>query len=184
MKRALIALSIIAALAACEREPLKTASAPPPPPTTSLWTTAAAEADLTTFTNALQVAGIEPTLRSSGPYTVFAPTNAAFAQMPVTEREPLLQPEHLDDLRALATYHVAPGRLTAADLAQRAAQAGGQFELMTVQGSPLKIAFVDGRLTLTDGAGHVAVILEPDQAAPNGVLHAIDSVLRRQAPTS
>ena len=184
MKRALLSLTFVAALTACEREPVKTAPPPPPAPTTSLWTSAAADADLTTFTNALQVAGVEPTLRSNGPYTVFAPTNAAFALMPVTEREPLLQPEHLSDLRALLTYHIVPGRLTAADLAQRATQAGGQFELTTMQGDALKVAFTDGRLTITDDLGHAAVILEADQTAPNGVIHAVDSVLRRQPPAA
>jgi uncharacterized surface protein with fasciclin (FAS1) repeats len=182
MTRPLILLVALCALAACEREPVETAQTPPPPPATSVWTSAAAEADLTTFTNALQVAGVEPTLRSSGPYTVFAPTNAAFALMPVTEREPLLQPEHLTDLRTLLIYHIVSGRLTAADLAQRATQAGGQFELTTMQGDVLKVAFTDGRLSIIDGVGHTAVILEPDQTAPNGVIHAVDSVLRRQAP--
>jgi len=187
MTRPLILLAALCALSACEREPQPSQPAAPRPPqaqpTTTIWTGMTARPDLTTFTDAAATAGAEPLLRSGGPWTVFAPTNQAFAKLPVEQREPLLQPEHRDDLRALVTYHIAPGRLTAADLAARATAAGGAFDLTTVEGSSLTVSFKDGRLTIKDGAGAVATILEPDEVGANGVFHTIDTALQKNSRT-
>ena len=187
MTAARILLAALCTLAACEREPRPSQPAAPPPaqapaqPAGAVWGGMTARPDLTTFTDAAAAAGAEALLRSGGPWTVFAPTNAAFAKLPVEQREPLLLPENRDRLRALITYHIVPGRLTAADLAARAANAGGVFDLTTVEGGVLKIAYENGRLTVTDGAGAQAAILEHDEASANGLFHTIDTALQKNS---
>lgn len=186
MTRPLLLLAALCALAACEREPQPSQPAAPSPvqpqPATSVWGGMTARPDLTTFTDAAATAGAESLLRSGGPWTVFAPTNAAFAKLPVERREPLLLPENRDKLRALITYHIVPGRLTAADLAARATDAGGVFDLTTVDGGLLKVAFENGRLAITDGAGATATILEPDEASSNGLFHTVDTAFEKNRP--
>ncbi|KQS55542.1 hypothetical protein ASG17_05550 [Brevundimonas sp. Leaf363] len=187
MTRAPILLAVLCALAACEREAAPSQpSAPPvaqPQPTSTVWGGMTARPDLTTFTDSAAAAGAEPLLRSGGPWTVFAPTNDAFAKLPVEQREPLLKPENRDALRALITYHIIPGRLTTADLAARATAAGGVFDLTTVEGGALKVAFRDGRLTIMDGSGAIATIAEPDEASANGVFHTLGTALQKNSPS-
>ncbi|MFZ4120056.1 MAG: fasciclin domain-containing protein [Caulobacterales bacterium] len=118
-----------------------------------------------TLLAAATAAGLVDTLRSPGPFTVFAPTDAAFAALPRGTVENLLRPENREQLRALLTYHVVPGRVTAADLAGRTSAP------VTVNGAILAI---DGR----DGVSvNNANVISADVAARNGVIHVIDKVL-------
>src|SRR6201989_2830250 len=98
---------------------------------------AAGSSDHTTLVAAVKAAGLVETLKGKGPFTVFAPTNAAFAKLPAGTVDSLLKPENKDKLTAILTYHVVPGRVTAADLMKAIKAGGGKAELKTVEGEPL-----------------------------------------------
>jgi len=134
--------------------------------------------DHTTLVAAVKAAGLVDTLEGAGPFTVFAPTNEAFAKLPKGTVETLLKPENHDKLVAVLTYHVVPGRMTAQDLADKVDQGGGQAMLKTVQGEDL-IFKREGRshLTVTDAKGDTAVITIPNVLQSNGVIHVINTVL-------
>ncbi|CAN7255819.1 fasciclin domain-containing protein [Brevundimonas sp. LjRoot202] len=182
----LAALSALAlTLAACDRGETPPAQdraeAPTATPATSSAGTvlmlAQRDPDLTTLVSAIQTAGMEETLNGAGPFTVFAPNNAAFEKIPAARRDALTAPEGRADLRRLLTYHVIPARLEAAALIQRIQAGGGSLVLTTMQGGTLT-ARTDaaGSITLTDGAGEVARVVEADMIASNGVVHAVDTV--------
>ena len=181
----LTALSAVAlTLAACDRQASERAEEAPAPAAAArttaagtVLTTAQRDADLTTLVSALQTAGIAATLDGDGPYTLFAPTNAAFEKVPAARRDALTAPEGRADLRRLLTYHVIPARLDAAALIQRIQAGGGSLELTTMQGGALT-ARTDaaGAITLTDAAGGVSRVVEADMAASNGVVHVVDTV--------
>lgn len=118
-----------------------------------------------TLAAALQAAGLVDTLKGAGPFTVFAPTDAAFAALPAGTVENLLKPENRDKLVAILTYHVVPGRVTASQVA-------GMKAARTVEGGDLAIRASGGTVTV-DGARVVGA----DVAASNGVIHVIDKVL-------
>jgi uncharacterized surface protein with fasciclin (FAS1) repeats len=134
--------------------------------------------DHTTLVAAVKAAGLVDTLASPGPFTVFAPTNEAFARLPKGTVETLLKPENKDKLVAVLTYHVVPGHLTAQDLADKVDQMGGQAMLKTVQGEDLTVRR-QGRshLTITDSKGDVATITISNVLQSNGVIHVINKVL-------
>jgi uncharacterized surface protein with fasciclin (FAS1) repeats len=134
--------------------------------------------DHTTLVAAVKAAGLVDTLEGAGPFTVFAPTNEAFAKLPKGTVQTLLMPENKDKLTAVLTYHVVPGRLTAQDLADKVDQMGGKATLKTVQGEDLTIER-RGRahLTVTDAKGDVAWITIADVMQSNGVIHVINKVL-------
>jgi uncharacterized surface protein with fasciclin (FAS1) repeats len=134
--------------------------------------------DHTTLVAAVKAAGLVDTLASAGPFTVFAPTNEAFAKLPRGTVETLLKPENKDKLVAVLTYHVVAGRMSAQDLADKVDQGGGQAMLKTVQGEDL-IVKRRGRshLTITDAKGDMAVITIANVFQSNGVIHVINSVL-------
>jgi len=126
--------------------------------------TAVAAGSFTTLVAAVQAAGLVETLKGEGPFTVFAPTDAAFAALPAGTVEDLLKPENKDKLAAILTYHVVPGKVMSTDLTEG-------MKAASVQG---------GELTVTlDGGAKVngAVISTADIAASNGVIHVIDSVI-------
>jgi uncharacterized surface protein with fasciclin (FAS1) repeats len=126
--------------------------------------TAVAAGNFTTLAAALEAAGLVETLKGAGPFTVFAPTDAAFAALPAGTVEDLLKPENKDKLVAILTYHVVPGKVMSTDLTEG-------MMAMTVQG---------GEATITlDGGPKIdgAVISTADIAASNGVIHVIDSVI-------
>lgn len=181
----LAALSVLTfTLAACQREPAPAESpAPRPAPTSApvnastVLTLAQADPDFTTLVSAIQTAGMEATLNGPGPFTVFAPNNAAFEKIPAARRDALTSPEGRADLTQLLAYHVAPGRLDAAALAQRIQAGGGSLVLTTLQGGTLTARTdAGGSITLTDSAGSVSRVVEADMAAGNGVIHALDTV--------
>ena len=184
----LTALSIVTlALAACDRgeappaqdKAEAPATAPSAAPTAgTVLMLAQRDADLTTLVSAIQTAGMEETLNGAGPFTIFAPNNAAFEKVPAARRDALTAPEGRADLRRLLTYHVIPARLDAAALIQRIQAGGGSLVLTTMQGGALT-ARTDaaGAITLTDAAGGVSRVVEADMAASNGVVHVVDTVV-------
>lgn len=139
--------------------------APPPVEVKDIVDIAAGSADHTTLVAAVKAAELVETLKSAGPFTVFAPTNAAFDALPAGTVEGLLKPEKKADLTSVLTYHVVPGTLKAADLKD------GQ-KLKTVQGAELTVTIKDGKVMI-DGAAVTAA----DLTASNGVIHVIDAVV-------
>ncbi|MGH6845287.1 MAG: fasciclin domain-containing protein, partial [Methylocella sp.] len=112
-----------------------------------------------------------------GPFTVFAPTNAAFAELPAGTVDTLLKPENKGQLTTELTYHVVPGRLTTADLRKAVEEGGGQATLNTVQGEPLRIKEKGRAFYIFDSKGHAARITIADILQSNGVIHVINKVL-------
>lgn len=139
---------------------------------------ASGNADFSTLVTAVQAAGLVETLQGAGPFTVFAPTNAAFEKIPAADLQALLQPEQRTALTGVLTYHVVPGNVSAAALAEQITAGGGQATLTTVEGGTLTArANADGSITLTDEKGGSATVVQADVAASNGVIHAIDTVV-------
>ena len=180
---ALMAAAAVAVLPACDRDDSRetaspaTAPAPPAAGTETVLAAAERDPDFTTLVAALQTAGLTETLNGGGPFTLFAPTNTAFEEIPAERRDVLTQPEGRDELRRLLTYHVVPARLDSAGLVQRIQSGGGSLALTTMQGGILTARIrADGAIELTDAAGGVSRVVEADMAASNGVIHAIDTV--------
>lgn len=150
----------------------------PMSPNETIVANAAKASNLTTLVAAVQAAGLADTLSGTGPFTVFAPDNAAFEKIPAATRESLLQPAQKAALTQILTYHVVPGRLTAADIAAQATAAGGTATLTTVEGGKLTVRDAGGgRWTITDEKGGSSVITQADVLQSNGVVHLIDTVL-------
>ncbi len=133
--------------------------------------------NLTTLVAAVKAAGLVDTLASPGPFTVFAPVNSAFAKLPKGTVETLLKPENVDKLKAILTYHVVSGTLTAADLLTQVKDGGGKAELKTVQGETLTVMKHGKGLSVTDAKGDVADVTTANVMQSNGVVHVIDKVL-------
>ena len=147
-------------------------------PNETIVANAAKASTLTTLVSAVQAAGLAETLSGPGPFTVFAPDNAAFEKVPAATRESLMAPAGKADLTKILTYHVVPGRLTAADLATQAQANGGKVELTTVQGGMLTATVnPDGSVTLTDGHGGMSRVTQADVLQSNGVVHVIDTLV-------
>jgi uncharacterized surface protein with fasciclin (FAS1) repeats len=138
---------------------------------------AVASADHTTLVAAVKAAGLVDTLASPGPFTVFAPTNAAFAKLPAGTVDTLLKPESKDTLTAVLTYHVVPGKIMAADVLAAIKAGGGKAELTTVQGNKLTASLSYGKVILTDAKGGKSTVTATDLAQTNGVIHVIDTVV-------
>ena len=141
-------------------------------------TNASAAPNLSTLVAAVKAADLVSTLQGAGPFTVFAPTDDAFAKLPAGAVDGLLKPEMKTDLAGLLTYHVVAGNVDAAALTQQIEAGGGKAVLTTVQGAALT-ATPDGNggITLTDGKGGTAKVTTADVRQSNGVVHVIDSVL-------
>ena len=133
--------------------------------------------DHTTLVAAVKAAGLVDTLNSAGPFTVFAPTNAAFAKLPAGTVDTLLKPENKAMLTSVLTYHVVPGTLTAADIAAKINAGGGSATLTTVQGEPLTARMDGDVLVLTDSKGGMSRVTIANVMQSNGVIHVVDSVL-------
>jgi uncharacterized surface protein with fasciclin (FAS1) repeats len=135
-------------------------------------------ADHTTLVAAVKAAGLVDTLKGKGPFTVFAPTNAAFDALPAGTVPTLLKPENKPMLTKVLTYHVVPGHLDFADLAKMITAGGGKATLTTVEGAPLTL-MMNGmhNITVTDAKGDVAQITTYDVNQSNGVIQVIDKVL-------
>ncbi|HEX5162552.1 MAG TPA: fasciclin domain-containing protein [Steroidobacteraceae bacterium] len=134
--------------------------------------------DHTTLVAAVKAAGLVDTLQGKGPFTVFAPVNAAFDALPAGTVESLLKPENKATLTKVLTYHVVPGRLTAMDLDKLIAKGNGAAELTTASGGKLWVMKNGGRnITIKDEAGATADISIYDVMQSNGVIHSVDRVL-------
>ena len=134
--------------------------------------------DHTTLVAAVKAAGLVETLEGAGPFTVFAPTNAAFAKLPAGTVDTLLKPENKPKLTAVLTYHVVPGRLTAVALMKAVKDGGGEAKFKTVEGEELTIRQPSaGKLTVTDSKGGTSMVTIPDVLQSNGVIHVVDTVL-------
>lgn len=132
--------------------------------------------DHTTLVAAVTAAGLVETLSGPGPFTVFAPTNAAFAKLPAGTVETLVQPSNKATLTKILTYHVVPGRVSAADLTAQIRAGGGQARLTTVEGGVLTASLRGGSVILTDENGGVATVTQADVFQSNGVIHVTDTV--------
>ncbi|MGI8560455.1 MAG: fasciclin domain-containing protein [Luteimonas sp.] len=134
--------------------------------------------DHTTLVAAVKAAGLVDTLKGPGPFTVFAPTNAAFDMLPAGTVDTLLKPSMKADLSKVLTYHVVPGTLDAAALTARIRAGGGSAMLKTVQGGMLTVkAGGPGGVTVTDANRNVANVTIANVRQSNGVLHVVDTVL-------
>ena len=133
--------------------------------------------DHTTLVAAVKAGGLVDTLSGKGPFTVFAPTNEAFAKLPAGTVATLVKPENKATLDKILTYHVVPGRITAQQIAAMAASHGGTATLKTVEGEPLMFREAGAGWWVIDAKGNKARITIPNVMQSNGVIHVIDAVL-------
>ena len=145
-------------------------------PTKTIVQNAVNSADHTTLVAAVKAAGLVETLSGPGPFTVFAPTNNAFAKLPAGTVDILLKPENKAMLAAVLTYHVVPGRITAADFLAKIKAGGGSAKLTTVQGGTLTASMMGDMIMITDAKGGTAHVTQANVMQSNGVIHVTDGV--------
>lgn len=138
---------------------------------------AASSPDLSTLVAAVKAAGLVGTLESPGPFTVFAPTNEAFAKLPAGTVDALLKPENKDQLSKVLTYHVVAGKVSAADLVKQINSGGGKATLKTVNGEDLTATLNGKSVVIKDAKGGTSTVTIADVYQSNGVVHVVDSVL-------
>ena len=146
-------------------------------PTKNIIENAVNSADHTTLVAAVKAAGLADTLSGAGPFTVFAPTNEAFAKLPAGTVDTLLKPENKELLTKVLTYHVVAGRVSAAELKKMIKQGKGSAELTTVAGGKLWAMEKDGHIVLKDEKGGIATVTIPNVFQSNGVIHVVDTVV-------
>jgi uncharacterized surface protein with fasciclin (FAS1) repeats len=129
-----------------------------------------------TLVAAVKAAGLVDTLAGRGPFTVFAPTDAAFAKLPAGTVETLLEPANRDQLRSVLTYHVVSGKVTSSQLVEAIRKGGGQAMLTTVQGGTLTARLSGASVAITDAAGGTAMVTTADLVQSNGIIHVTDAV--------
>ena len=134
-------------------------------------------ADHTTLVAAVKAAGLVETLKGPGPFTVFAPTNAAFAKLPAGTVDSLLKPEAKASLTKVLTYHVAPGRWSSVDLKRMIKDGNGTATITTVAGGKLWATESGGKILLKDEKGQASTVTIANVFQSNGVIHVVDSVL-------
>ena len=133
--------------------------------------------DHTTLVAAVKAAGLVETLSGKGPFTVFAPTNAAFAALPAGTVDTLLKPENKAALAGVLTYHVVPGKIDAAALTKQITEGKGTATLKTAAGGTLTAKSSGGKVMITDEKGGTATVTIADVIQSNGVIHVVDKVL-------
>ncbi|CAM4106084.1 MULTISPECIES: fasciclin domain-containing protein [Flavobacterium] len=138
---------------------------------------AAGNADFSTLVAAVKAAGLVETLSGTGPFTVFAPNDAAFAKLPAGTVDNLLKPENLEKLKSVLTYHVVAGKFDAASVMDAIEKNNGKYTVTTVQGGKINLSLKDGKVMLEDANGGMSTVILADVAASNGVIHAIDTVV-------
>ena len=146
-------------------------------PTKDIIDNAVNSKDHTTLVAAIKAADLVPTLKGPGPFTVFAPTNEAFAKLGDTVNT-LLKPENKEQLKKILTYHVVPGKFTAEDLVKSINTGGGKAELKTASGGILTAKLSGKDVILTDEKGGSAKVTIPDVIQLNGVIHVVDAVVQ------
>ncbi|WP_182422152.1 fasciclin domain-containing protein [Aureimonas sp. ME7] len=133
--------------------------------------------NLTTLVAAVKAAGLAETLSGSGPFTVFAPTNAAFEKLPAGTVDELLKPENKAKLTKILTYHVVPAKATSAEAMSMIKADGGKHNVTTVSGDTLTLQMKGDKLEVFDESGNAATVTQADVLQSNGVVHVIDTVL-------
>jgi len=166
----------LAATAAVAQKPVEVGGAPMYP-TKNIIENAVNSKDHTTLVAAVKAAGLVETLQSAGPFTVFAPTNAAFDKLPAGTVENLLKPENKAVLASVLTYHVVAGRMSSADVAAAIKAGKGKAEFKTVQGGTLTAMMSGKDVVLKDSKGNTSKITIMDVNQSNGVIHVIDTVV-------
>ena len=146
-------------------------------PTKNIVQNAVNSKDHTTLVAAVKAAGLVETLSGPGPFTVFAPTNAAFDKLPPGTVGELVKPENKATLTSILTYHVVAGRMTAADIAAKIKAGGGKATLTTVNGGTLTASMMGKTLMLTDAKGGMSHVTIGNVMQSNGVIHVVDTVL-------
>ena len=146
-------------------------------PTKDIVDNAVNSRDHTTLVAAVKAAGLVDTLKGKGPFTVFAPTNSAFSMLPAGTVDTLLKPENKGTLTQVLTYHVVPGRVDAASLAQQIQAGGGKALLKTASGGTLTASMRGSDVVVMDAKGNAAVVTTADVYQSNGVIHVVDKVL-------
>lgn len=146
-------------------------------PTKDIIDNAVNSKDHTTLVAAVKAAGLVETLKGPGPFTVFAPTNAAFAALPAGTVDTLLKPENKAALSGVLTYHVVAGKLDAAALTKQITDGKGSATLKTVAGGTLTAKAAGGKVTVTDEKGGTATVTIANVYQSNGVIHVVDKVL-------
>jgi uncharacterized surface protein with fasciclin (FAS1) repeats len=174
---ALGALAAAPTFAAMTSEKTVTVGGAPMYPSKNIVQNAVNSKDHTTLVAAVKAAGLVDTLSGPGPFTVFAPTNEAFAKLPPGTVESLLRPENKDKLVAVLTYHVVAGRMSARDLMDAAKRAGGQAKIKTVEGDWLTVEVKNGALWIWDSKGNTSKVTIANVFQSNGVIQVIDTVL-------
>ncbi|MFN3674718.1 MAG: fasciclin domain-containing protein [Sphingomonas pseudosanguinis] len=149
----------------------------PMAPTRTILDNAAATPSLSSLVAAIRAASLSTTLAGPGPYTLFAPSNAAFSRLAPGVQEQLLQPANHGSLVRLLRFHMLPGVVTVSDLQQRIAAGGGTATIMTVQGEPLTLSMTQSVITLTDASGNKSYIEAGDLRQANGMIHIVNGVL-------
>jgi uncharacterized surface protein with fasciclin (FAS1) repeats len=138
---------------------------------------AAGNKNFTTLVTAVKAASLVETLNGKGPFTVFAPTNDAFAKLPKGTVSTLLEPKNKAMLSSILTYHVVAGKFEAAAVIEAIKKNNGAFKVATVQGGNITLSLKDGNVILTDEKGGMATVVIADVQASNGVIHALDTVV-------
>jgi len=146
-------------------------------PTKNIVENAVNSKDHTTLVAALKAAGLVSTLEGAGPFTVFAPVNAAFDKLPAGTVDTLLKPENKAQLVKILTYHVVAGKVSAKQLVAKIKAGGGKAVLKTVSGGTLTASLSGGMVHLTDEKGGMAMVTIANVYQSNGVIHVVDSVL-------
>jgi uncharacterized surface protein with fasciclin (FAS1) repeats len=146
-------------------------------PTKDIIDNAVNSADHTTLVAAVKAAGLVDTLKGPGPFTVFAPTNEAFAKLPAGTVDNLLKPENKEMLTKVLTYHVVVGRLSAVDLRKMIQAGNGHAELKTVSGDTLTVMMQGKNIVLKDEKGDISKVTIPNVFQSNGVIHVVDTVV-------
>ncbi len=146
-------------------------------PTKNIVENAVNSKDHTTLVAAVKAAGLVETLQSAGPFTVFAPTNAAFDKLPKGTVETLVKPENKALLTSILTYHVVAGKISSTDLVKMIKDNGGKFTAKTVQGGELTFSIKGKSVVITDAKGGKSKVTIADVNQSNGVIHVIDTVV-------
>jgi uncharacterized surface protein with fasciclin (FAS1) repeats len=176
-KLASIGLAVVMSMAAASSFAQVTVGGAPMLASKDIIDNAVNSKDHTTLVAAVKAAGLVDTLKSAGPFTVFAPTNAAFAALPAGTVDTLLKPENKGMLTGILTYHVVAGKMDAAALTKAIADGKGSAMLKTVAGGTLTAKAAGGKVMVTDEKGGSATVTIADVYQSNGVIHVVDKVL-------
>ena len=171
-KRYMLGLGLVTALSLAACAPAATSEATAPAKPGTIVDVAVANGNFKTLVAAVKAAGLVDTLNSAGPFTVFAPTDAAFAKLPAGTVDTLLKPENKATLVKILTYHVVPGKVEAATVVTLDGK-----KVATVQGQDVTVNVAGGKVSLTEAMGGTSNVTATDVQASNGVIHVIDTVL-------